>query len=110
MNLLNSSVTFLTSVIEIVENKNPKTLEGQCVVCISRDNPDVLETRVSMLLCEVWYAENSIYKTNISQFAFRESLVSCRCGSTRAPFVNKTFDGLVCVGFVAFSWFPYALN
>lgn len=51
-----------------------------------------------------------IYKTNISQFAFRESLVSCRCGSTRVPFVNKTFDGLVCVGFVAFSWFPYALN
>lgn len=59
MNLLNSSVTFLTSFIEIVENKNPKTAEGQCVVCISRDNPDVLETRVSMLLCEAWYAENS---------------------------------------------------
>lgn len=59
MNLLNSSVTFITSFIEIVENKNPKTSEGQCVVCISRDNPDVLETRVSMLLCEVWYAENS---------------------------------------------------
>ena len=51
-----------------------------------------------------------IYKTNISQFAFREFRVSCLCDSTRVPFVNKTFDGLVSFGSVAFTWFLNALN
>lgn len=35
------NIKVLTSLIEINEDKNPKTSEGPCVVCISRDNPDV---------------------------------------------------------------------